>query len=160
MATSTIVLTMARRFNASEKAVFDAWTKPELMRQWLFTSEDTNQIVQNDLQAGGAWEIVDRREEVDYRAIGEYVELEDPHRLIFTFKMPQFSDTEDRITVWISPVQDACEMAFKQEIIVPHEEGWSEEDIQKAGEDYSSQSEEGWGLMFENLKKLVEQKGN
>ena len=160
MATSTVVLTMARRFNASEKAVFDAWTRPELMRQWLFTSEDTNQVVQNDLQTGGAWEIVDRREEVDYRAIGEYLELEDPHRLIFTFKMPQFSDTEDRITVWISPVQDACEMAFTQEIIVPHEEGWSEEDIKKASEEYSSQSEEGWGLMFENLKKLVEQKGN
>lgn len=154
--TSTVVLTMARRFDAEEKAVFDAWTKPELMRQWLFTSEDTNQVVKNNLQPGGSWEIVDRREGADYRAIGEYLELKAPHRLIFTFKMPQFSDAEDRVSVWISPVQDACEMTFTQEITVPHEEGWNEGDIKKAGEEFSSQSEEGWGLMFENLKHLVE----
>ena len=158
LTTSTVTLSMARRFNASDKAVYEAWTNPELMKKWLFTAEDTNQVAKNALRAGGTWEIVDRREGMDYRAIGEYLELKPPHKLMFTFKMPQFNDLEDRITVWISMVQDSCEMAFVQEIIVPHEEGWTEEDIKKAGEEYSSQSKEGWSMMFENLRQLVEQK--
>ncbi|WP_308788557.1 SRPBCC family protein [Planomicrobium stackebrandtii] len=156
LTTSTVTLSMARRFNASDKAVYEAWTNPELMKKWLFTQEDTNQATKNSLRVGGAWEIVDRREGVDYRAIGEYLELKPPHKLMFSFKMPQFNDLEDRVTVWISMVQNSCEMAFVQEIVVPHEEGWTEEDIKKNGEEYSSQSKEGWSMMFENLKQLVE----
>ncbi|MBD8014881.1 SRPBCC domain-containing protein [Planococcus sp. Sa1BUA13] len=156
LTTSTVVLSMARRFNASDKAVYEAWTNPQLMKKWLFTTEDTNQVTKNSLRAGGSWEIADRREGTDYRAVGEYLELKPPHKLMFSFKMPQFNDLEDRITVWISMVQDRCEMAFVQEITVPHEEGWTEEDIKKAGDDYSSQSQEGWSGMFEKLRQLVE----
>lgn len=154
--TSTIVLTMARRINASEEAVFSAWVEPELMKKWFFTMESTNKVAANDLRVDGTWEIVDHREGTDYRAIGEYVEINRPNKLVFTFKMPQFNDLEDHIIVAISPVGDACEMTFKQEIIVPHEEGWSAEDIENAMAEYSSQSEEGWSQMFDGLKQLVE----
>lgn len=156
MTTSTVTLTMTRRYHASDKAVYEAWTNPELMKKWLFTAEATNQVAKNSLREGGSWEIIDRREGVDYRATGKYLELKPPHKLTFSFKMPQFNDLEDRVTVWISMVQDSCEMAFVQEIVVPHEEGWTEEDIKKTGEEYSSQSKEGWSLMFEKLKQLVE----
>ena len=156
MATSTVTLTMARRFNTTEKKVFDAWTKPEIMKKWLFTSEETNKAAGNELRQGGNWEIVDHRDGKDYRAIGKYIEVSPPHKLVFTFEMPQFNDLEDRITVWISSVENSVEMAFIQEIVVPHEEGWTEEDIKKAGMEFSSQSEEGWGQMFQNLRQLVE----
>ena len=61
MTTSTVVLSMARRFNASDKVVYEAWTNPDLMKKWLFTTESTNQVTNNSLRAGGSWEIVDRR---------------------------------------------------------------------------------------------------
>lgn len=154
--TSTVVLTMARRINASSTDVFKAWTKPELMKKWLFTTEATNVVARNDFWIGGTWEIIDRREGEEYRATGEYLEIDAPHRLVFSFKMPQFNDLQDRIIVWVSPVQGACEMTFKQEIVVPHEEDWTEENLQNAMQEYSGQSEEGWDRMFENLKQLVE----
>lgn len=154
--TSTVVLTMARRLNASEEMVFSAWVEPELMKKWFFTMESTNKVAANDLRVGGMWEIVDHRKGKDYRAIGEYVEIIRPHQLVFTFKMPQFNDLEDHIIVSTSPVGEACEMTFKQEIIVPHEESWSVEDIENAMAEYSSQTEEGWNQMFERLKQLVE----
>jgi uncharacterized protein YndB with AHSA1/START domain len=58
-------------------------------------------VAKNEPNVGGTWEIVDHREGKDYRAIGEYIEIERPSKLVFTFKMPQFSDTEDVITVEI-----------------------------------------------------------
>ncbi|WP_325175889.1 SRPBCC family protein [Paenibacillus profundus] len=79
-----------------------------------------------------------------------------PSKLVFTFKMPQFNDTEDRITVEIKSFEKGCEMTFTQVILVPHEEGWTEEDIEKALGQYNSQTEQGWGYMFEGLKRLVE----
>ncbi|MFD1032775.1 SRPBCC family protein [Metaplanococcus flavidus] len=154
--TSTIVLTMARRLNASSNDVYKAWTKPELMKKWLFTTDSTNVVAKNDFRIGGVWEIVDRRGDEEYRATGEYLEIDAPHRLEFSFIMPQFNDLQDRIVVWVSQVRDACEMTFKQEIVVPHEEDWSEKEIETAMADYSGQSEEGWDRMFENLKQLVE----
>ncbi|WKA58761.1 SRPBCC domain-containing protein [Planococcus shenhongbingii] len=154
--TSTVTLNMARRFNAKSETVFEAWTNPEMMKKWLFTQESTNKVAKSDLRLGGTWEIVDHRDGVDYRAIGEYVDIIKPNKLVFTFKMPQFSDTEDVIRVFISPVQEMCEMTFSQEIVVLHEEVWTEEDIERAKAEYSTQSEEGWGQMFEGLKQLVE----
>lgn len=56
--------------------------------------------------------------------------------------MPQFSDTEDRIKVEIEPFVNGCEMTFTQVIVVPHEEGWTEEDIEKALDEYNSQTEQ------------------
>lgn len=154
--TSTVVLTMARRFQASPTDVYKAWTNPDLMKKWLFTTESTNQMARNEFQTGGRWEIVDRRSGEEFRATGEYLEIDPPHRLIFSFEMPQYNDLQDRIIVWVSPVQDACEMTFKQEIVIPHEEGWTEDDLQNAMKEFSGASEEGWDRMFENLKQLVE----
>src|SRR5690606_14246443 len=119
--TSTVVLTMARRFQANSNDVYKAWTKPELMKKWLFSSDATNQVARNEFHIGVKWEIVDLRDGKEYRATGEYLEIDPPHRLVFSFEMPQSNDLEDRIIVWVSPVQDACEMTFKQEIVVPHE---------------------------------------
>jgi uncharacterized protein YndB with AHSA1/START domain len=154
--TSTTTLTMTRRFDVTAEKVFDAWLNPEMMKKWFFTMEPTNKVTKNDPRVGGSWEIVDHREGKDYRAIGEYIEVDPPSKLVFTFKMPQFSDMEDRIFVEIKPVENGCEMTFTQVIVVLHEEGWTEEDIEKAHNEYSSQTEQGWYYMFLGLKQLVE----
>ncbi|WP_126426963.1 SRPBCC family protein [Brevibacillus marinus] len=154
--TSTITLTMKRSFDVPAESVFDAWLNPEMMRKWLFTTETTNKVAKNEPHVGGTWEIVDHRGGKDYRAIGEYIEIDRPRQLVFTFKMPQFSDTVDTITVEWKPLEKGCEMTFTQVIVVPHEEGWTEEDIEKALREYHDSSEQGWSLMFSGLKQLVE----
>ncbi|TWT24910.1 SRPBCC domain-containing protein [Planomicrobium sp. CPCC 101110] len=154
--TSTVMISMARRFEARPERVFEAWVKPELMKKWLFTSESTNKTVNNDPRIGGVWEIVDHRNGVEYRAAGEYQEVRRPHKLVFTFEMPQFNEATDIVRVTISEVREAAEMLFTQEIVIPHEEGWTDEDVNKALEEYGAQTEQGWALMFEKLKQLVE----
>lgn len=110
--TSTTTLTMTRRFAVAPEKIFEAWLKPVLMRKWLFTMEHTNKIARSDGKVGGNWEIVDHREGKDYRAIGEYLEMIPPTKMVLTFEMPQFSETVDKITVDIEPIEDGCEMTF------------------------------------------------
>ncbi|TDQ41180.1 uncharacterized protein YndB with AHSA1/START domain [Aureibacillus halotolerans] len=153
---SITTLTMVRQFNTSVEEVFDAWLAPGTMRKWLFTSEATNKLVENVAHVGGHWEIIDHREEKDYRAIGEYKDIDRPHRLEFTFKMPQFSDSEDTIVVELNPIEDGCEMTFTQHIHVPHEDNWAEADILKAIDEFRDGSEHGWNLMFISLGEQVE----
>ena len=118
--------------------------------------EHTNKVAKNDPQVGGMWEIVDHREGKDYRAIGEYKVFERPTKLVFTFKMLEFSDLADDITVVIERAEIGCEMTFTQEINVIHEEGWTKEDIEKAHEEWKKETEQGWYYMFLGLKQLVE----
>jgi uncharacterized protein YndB with AHSA1/START domain len=153
---STTTLKMIRNFDVSPERVFDAWLNPEMMRRWLFTLEGTNKVAQNNPQVGGTWEIVDHRGGKDYRAIGEYIEIDPPKKIVFTFEMPQFSDTVDTITVELKELKQGCEMTFTQNIIVPHEENWTKSDIEKALGEYHDGSEHGWNLMFMGLKELVE----
>lgn len=153
---STIPLIMNRSFDVPPEKVFDAWLNQDMMRKWLFTLERTNKVARNTPEVGGAWEIVDHREGKDYRAIGEYIEIDRPRKIVFTFQMPQFSDTTDTITVELQETQQGCEMNFTQTIVVPHEEDWTQADIEKALKEYHDGTEHGWNLMFMGLKELVE----
>ncbi|MCR8844331.1 SRPBCC domain-containing protein [Paenibacillus sp. SC116] len=153
---STTVLTMARHFEVPAEKVYHAWLNPEMMKKWLFTLERTNKIIRNNPIVGGDWEIVDHRGGVDYRAIGKYVELDVPHKLVFTFKMPQFSEWEDTIAVELTETSQGCEMIFTHNINVPHEPSWTEADIEKAKAEAYDGTEHGWNLMFMGLKELVE----
>lgn len=153
---STTTLIMKREFDVPSARVFDAWLNPEMMRKWLFTLEATNKVAQNDPQVGGTWEIVDHREGKDYRAIGEYLVIDPPNKLVFTFKMPQFSELEDTITVELKELEQGCEMTFTQVIHVEPEDNWTSADLEKALGEYHDGSEHGWNLMFIGLKELVE----
>jgi len=153
---STTTLTMKRNFDVAPERVFDAWLNPEMMRKWFFTLEGTNKVAQNNPQVGGTWEIIDHRGGQDYRAIGEYLEIDPPKKLVFTFKMPEMSDLEDTITVELKELELGCEMTFTQLIHVAQEENWTESDIEKALGDLRDGTENGWNYMFMGLKELLE----
>jgi uncharacterized protein YndB with AHSA1/START domain len=101
-------LRLTHRFDAAPERVFDAWTDPRLAAGWLFTTPTSEaHTAEIDLRVGGRWEIVDRRDGASYRAIGEYLEIERPRRLAFTFGMPQFSDGFSKVTVGSRPTAPA-----------------------------------------------------
>lgn len=153
---SSTTLIMIRNFEVAPDRVFDAWLNPEMMRKWFFTLEGTNKVTQNKPQVGGAWEIIDHRGGQDYRAIGEYLEIDAPKKIKFTFKMPEMSDLEDLITVEFKDLELGCEMTFTQLIHVAQEENWKESDIEKALVEMHDSTEVGWNYMFMGLKELVE----
>jgi uncharacterized protein YndB with AHSA1/START domain len=152
---STTTLKMTRQFNVSAEKVFDAWLNPAMMKKWLFTTELTNKLAMSEARVGGEWQVADHREGTDYMANGKYIEIDRPNRLVFTFRMPQFSDLMDTVTVEIQALEQGCEMNFTQVIHVPHQDNWTDADIAKALEEYRNSTEHGWSLMFGGLNNLL-----
>ena len=144
-------LRMTRRFEAPPEKLFDAWTDPKWTTQWLFTTPlSESNDTQIDARVGGKWRMTDVRDGVTYTAEGEYLEVDRPYRLVFTFQMLQFSPNSDTITLEFVLDGTGCVMTFTQ----------SGTDIAKevaatpAGE--MGSTEHGWTLMFLGLKDLVE----
>ncbi|PID15627.1 ATPase [Sporosarcina sp. P34] len=153
---SSTTLKMVRNFNVASEKVFDAWLNPEMMKKWFFTLEGTNKVTRSNPKVGGTWEIIDHRGGQDYRAIGEYLEIDRPKKVMFTFKMPEMSDLEDTITVELKELEQGCEMTFTQLIHVAKEVNWTESEIEKALTEMHDGTEVGWNYMFMGLKELVE----
>ena len=77
---------VTRVFNAPRKLVFDAHTKPELVKRWLYGPEDWRmEECQIDLRVGGKYRYVWRNAvKGDMGLGGEFREVEVPARLVYT----------------------------------------------------------------------------
>jgi uncharacterized protein YndB with AHSA1/START domain len=77
---------MTREFNAPARLVFDAWTKPELIRRWLLGPEGwTMPVCECDLRVGGKYRWVWRNADGREMGIGgTYREIERPTRIVWT----------------------------------------------------------------------------
>ena len=141
MSAATEVLQITRRLAASPERVYAAWTDPALVSRWLFAGPHSQRHAADlDVRVGGRWTITDRRAGVDYTATGEYLEVEPPHRLVFSFGMPQFSPELARVIVEIAADGDGAVMTLTQEDLRPEE---------------VRPTERGWSKMFEGLAQLL-----
>jgi uncharacterized protein YndB with AHSA1/START domain len=79
---------MTRNFNAARTAVFDAWTKPELLRRWLLGPGEhwSMPICEVDLRVGGTYRFVWRNgmDGTEMGLSGEYREIVSPSRIVAT----------------------------------------------------------------------------
>lgn len=149
---------VTREFKASAEQVFAAWLDPAFATRWLFTSPSSDRkgrVMEIDPTVGGKYRIVDRRKGVDYTGEGEYLEIDRPRRLVFTFRMVQFSPTTDRIVIEIEPLEQGCRLTLTQEIEVPHKVDASADQVREMLAAYKKSTEHGWGKMFKQLDKLL-----
>jgi len=78
-----IVLT--RVFDVPRRLVFEAWTKPEHVKQWYGCSIMTLPICEIDLRVDGTYRYVMRSPDgVDHTMQGVYREITPPARLVYT----------------------------------------------------------------------------
>lgn len=80
-------ITLTRRIEASPERVFDAWIDPALISKWILSPSGDDRIihVKADVRAGGrfSFKLLRQGQEIDH--FGEYVEVDRPRRLVFTF---------------------------------------------------------------------------
>lgn len=80
-------IVMTRVFDAPRRLVFDAWTKPELVKRWMLGPPGwTMPVCEIDLRVGGRYRFVWRRDSdgTDMGMGGVYREIVRPERLVTT----------------------------------------------------------------------------
>lgn len=81
---------ITRGFNAPRKLVFDAYTKPELVRNWLFGPPGWSfEVCEIDLRVGGKYRYVWRGPEGTMGMGGVYREIQAPERIVSTEKFEE-----------------------------------------------------------------------
>jgi uncharacterized protein YndB with AHSA1/START domain len=125
------IVRVTRRFSASSERVFDAWLDAAFMRRWLFATPGGVMVrAEADPRVGGRFVFVETRDGVDVEHIGEYLEIDRPRRLAFSFAVPAFSAETTRVTLEITPVNAGCELVLvHQGVLLDYEarttEGWT-----------------------------------
>jgi len=83
-------IAMRRVFDASARLVFDAWTKPELIKRWLGVRAGwTMEVCEVDLRVGGKYRFVWRGPDMTMGMGGAYREVVPPVRLVSTEKFDE-----------------------------------------------------------------------
>ena len=81
---------ITRGFNAPRKLVFDAYTKPELVRKWLFGPPGWSfKVCEIDLRVGGKYRYVWSGPEGEMGMGGVYNEITAPERIVSTEKFDE-----------------------------------------------------------------------
>lgn len=133
------------RFPASAEAVFDAWLDPELIGKWMFgPAVRDEQVVRTliDPRVGGAFSFVVRRQGKEINHLGEYLTLERPHRLVFTWTTADSLPATSRVTIEILSLENQCELTLTHE-------------IQPEWLDYAARIEESWSKMLHVLEATL-----
>jgi uncharacterized protein YndB with AHSA1/START domain len=79
------VIVMSRLFEAPRDLVFEAWTRPEHVKQWYGCRGSTMLACEIDLRIGGVYRFTIRGPDgKDYTATGVYREIVPPRRLVYT----------------------------------------------------------------------------
>lgn len=133
---SSVKVHVSRSFSASPERVFDAWLDPEKARRFLYATEKGEMVrVEIEARVGGRYSIVERRAGQDVEHTGEYLEIDRPHRLVFTLQVPLYSEEVDRVTLDIEPADGGCELTL----------------VHETSPEWADQSGEGWRMILDSL---------
>ena len=136
-----IKLELQRIIPAKREEVFRAWTNPELMKLWWRHLDiKYAENIKLDLREGGKYEIHMRTKTELYIMQGEYLEIVEPEKLIFTWRAESTHQKETKVTVLLK------DLGAETELLLTHE----------AFPDTTSRDGhfQGWNPVLNNLEKL------
>jgi uncharacterized protein YndB with AHSA1/START domain len=136
-------LRITRVFDASRAEVWKEWTEPDRFADWfgLRSSPVPDESVSMDVRPGGAWRLTmsatDQHPEI--RWAGEYHEVVEPERLVFTVTDRPDGHEYELVTVELTDLGD----------------GRTRMDLRQTGghltPDEYERAGEGWGSFFDDL---------
>jgi uncharacterized protein YndB with AHSA1/START domain len=132
MGSLNVVVRVSRDLPFSCESCFEAWLTEARARRFFFASPSgVLQRIELDPRVGGAFTVVDRRDEEDVVHTGEYLVMERPRALSFSFKVPAYSDDASTVAITFEPLgASACRVtldagAVPAEIHDRAVQGWS-----------------------------------
>lgn len=92
----------------SADAVFSAWTTPEVMARWL--SPVGHAEIQADVRPSGRFRVVMVGDGMQIEHTGDYLEVDPPRLLSFTWSSPYTGPEPSVVTVTLVPLGDATRL--------------------------------------------------
>ena len=127
-------LTLTRTVPADPDAVFEAWTRPDLMARWSCPDPTARVEVDVDLRVGGAYRIRMVMDDATYTAAGTYREIDRPRRLVYTWDWMEPDNrmgVDTVVAVDLEPVDGGTRVTLTHagfpaaEAAEGHDQGWS-----------------------------------
>lgn len=151
-------LEIRRVFNAPREAVWQAWTRSDLLKRWTGPAGFTAPVYTLDLRVGGRYLFCMRSSEgKDYWSTGVYREIVAPRRLVMS---DSFADENGNV-VPASHYGMEAEYPLELQVTVTLEErdGRTEMILRHAGMPEGQERDgarDGWNTSFDKLAALVE----
>jgi uncharacterized protein YndB with AHSA1/START domain len=124
-----------RRLPAPVADVFKWWTEADRLREWM--SPVGTVEAQVDLRVGGALRIVMRGEGTVIEHSGEYLQIDPPRRLVFTWVSPFTGAEPSLVTLELEP-----DGADATQLLLVHS---------RLPESVARSHQDGWGTMLDRL---------
>ena len=139
----TVRLQVKHRYGASPEQVFDAFLDPKIVPRFLFATPKGEMVVcEIDPRVGGRFTLTERRPDMGGVAhVGEYLEIDRPRRLVFSFGVPQFDPGMTTVTIAIVPLAGGCDLTLTHEGVPPE---WAED------------SRDGWAKILAGVEPAME----
>ena len=139
-------LRLERTYDATADEVFDAWTNPDVLRRWWVVDPAWRTSVADvDLRPGGRYRLSmeDPASGTTHTVGGEYLEVERPERLVYTWQWEDAGDAAHVSTVAVRFIGDG----ERTTVVLEHTGLESPESRDR--------HEHGWKACLESLQKRV-----
>jgi uncharacterized protein YndB with AHSA1/START domain len=121
---------VCRRIPAPREIVYEAWTNPEGLREWMCPGDVISAEATLDVRVGGSFRITMRSKERVHEHVGTYQIVEPPAKLSFTWSGMDNPHEITLVTVEFLDQGDACDLVItherftKPESAQRYEMGW------------------------------------
>ena len=135
----------AGRYMAEYRALRERYSLLEICAEPELATTVTLQPVRRievDARVGGRFSFVQRRGAQDVDHVGEYLVIDRPKRLVFTWGVAP-DPAESTVTIEIAPRGTGCELVLVHEM----DPKWAE---------YVARTEHGWRTMMETMAPLLD----
>ena len=134
MTTETIAtvptVRISKMMPARREDVFNAWLDADGMRHWMCPGDIKETEIEIDARVGGKFNLVMHGEENNYEMTGEYVEIDPPRRIAFTW-VSHTAVAGSLVTLELHDRGEETELVLTHErlpsadIAAQHEGGWT-----------------------------------
>jgi uncharacterized protein YndB with AHSA1/START domain len=126
-------LTLVRRIRAAPAAVFEAWTRPQILATWWGPHHTRVIEAEIDPRVGGGLRIVLAEDSGARHAVsGTYAEFVPPARLVFSWAWTNAPERVSRVTVVLRAIAEGTELTLTHDLLADdgtatrHRRGWTE----------------------------------
>ena len=128
--TTVPTVRLSRIMPARPEEVFAAWLDAESMRSWMCPGDIKHTDAEIDARVGGKFRIVMHGAENTYEMTGEYVEIDPPARIAFTWES-NVTEGESLVTLEFHDRDGETELVLTHERLADaetagnYEKGWT-----------------------------------